>query len=45
MRTLKEIFEAKLNIILRPNYEGIFEYKGKIVKMVVDGVTGKTKMV
>jgi hypothetical protein len=44
VRTLKEIFEAKLNIILRPNYEGIFEYKGKIAKMIVDGVTGKTKM-
>jgi hypothetical protein len=44
VRTLREIFEADLNIILRPTYEGIFEYKGKIVKMVVDGVTGKTKM-
>ncbi|MFX1451678.1 MAG: hypothetical protein ACFFCM_12585, partial [Promethearchaeota archaeon] len=44
VRTLKETVEVNLSIILQPTYEGIFEYKGKIVKMVVDGVTGKSKM-
>ncbi|MHA1299558.1 MAG: hypothetical protein ACTSO9_09005 [Candidatus Helarchaeota archaeon] len=45
VRTLNETFEAEFDIILRPTYEGIFNYKGKIVKMTVDGVTGKSKMV
>ncbi|MHA1379929.1 MAG: hypothetical protein ACTSRG_16285 [Candidatus Helarchaeota archaeon] len=44
IRTLDEIFNAEIKIILRPTYEGIFEFKGKIVKMIVDGVTGKSKM-
>ena len=44
IRTLEETFKADVKIILKPTYEGIFEHKGRIVKMIVDGVTGKSKM-
>lgn len=45
IRTLSEVLNVEINIILRPTYEGIFEYKGQIKKMMVDGVTGKSKFI
>ncbi len=44
IKTLDETFKAEVKIILRAQYEGIFEFKGKIVKMTVDSVTGKSKI-